>query len=126
MRLRFYLQIGTLNIRRWRIIAAIQPDKQARVVAKTQHLRAHGFRCDLKSSPASIFPVLPMVAAAPAQHNENALLVGEVEKVVRLHLPFEPNRIQMHVAHQLELDRADSPGPAAAACPATSPRRESG
>src|SRR6266508_6915284 len=45
----------------------------------------------------SIFPVFPMRATAPPSHDENSHLVGKIEKVIRLKLSFEPNRIEVHV-----------------------------
>ncbi len=44
-----------------------------------------------------------MVATAPAQHHEDALLIGEAEEFLGLQLAFKADGIQIHVADQMEL-----------------------
>ena len=44
-----------------------------------------------------------MVATAPAQHHQDALLVGEAKEFLGLELAFKTDRIQIHVANQMEL-----------------------
>ena len=50
-----------------------------------------------------VLPVLPVVAATPAQHHQDALLIGEMKEVFGFELAFEPNGVQVHIAHHAEL-----------------------
>ena len=68
------------------------------MAANTQHLRAKRCGCDVESSRLPLIPVLPVIAAAPAEHDEDSLLVGEMEEFVGLHLAFEADGIEVHVA----------------------------
>src|SRR5258707_295795 len=50
-----------------------------------------------------MLPVLPVRAAAPTGHDQNSVLVGEIEKVIWLKLSFQTNRIEVHVLDILKL-----------------------
>ena len=54
----------------------------------------------------SSLPVLPVVAAAPAKHDQDALLIGEMEELIGFELAFEANGVEVHVAHHAGTDRA--------------------
>src|SRR3982074_2042213 len=47
--------------------------------------------------------MLPVVAAAPACEDQNAVAVSDVEELVRIQLSFQANRIQVHVANVAKL-----------------------
>jgi hypothetical protein len=81
-------------------ITAVKPDEQAGVVTNPQHLRTKRFGGNGVIFRCPIFPVLPLVAATPTEHDENSLLVGELEKIIRFQLAFEANGVQVHIAHQ--------------------------
>ncbi len=51
--------------------------------------------------------------------------IGEVEELIGLELAFQANGVQVHIAHQAELVAQAVVDRCAAACPATSRRRES-
>src|ERR1700757_3540600 len=44
-----------------------------------------------------------MIATAPAQHHQNALVVGEAEELLALQFAFKADSIQIHVADQMDL-----------------------
>ncbi len=72
-------------------------------MAKAQHLRTQRCFGDLQIFRSPGGPFLPVIAAAPAEHDENSLLVGEVEEVFGLELAFEADGVEVHVAHHAEL-----------------------
>src|ERR1700676_1394198 len=43
-------------------------------------------------------PALPEIAAAPSGHDENTLVIGEIEEFPSLEFPFQADGIQSHVA----------------------------
>src|SRR5580700_11306399 len=45
------------------------------------------------------FPALPCVAASPSRHNQDAELVGLIEKVFVIDAAFQAHGVQPHVAH---------------------------
>ncbi len=48
-------------------------------------------------------PVLPVIAAAPARHDQNSHPICQVEHLVAAQLAFPANRVRMHVLHIIEL-----------------------
>ncbi len=48
-------------------------------------------------------PTLPRIAAGPAGHNQNPKLVRLVEEFIAVEPPFQPDRIQVHIAHVGEI-----------------------
>src|SRR5580693_8637590 len=44
-----------------------------------------------------MFPLLPIIATAPTSHNQDALRIGEIVKVIRLHFSFQTDCIQVHL-----------------------------
>ena len=93
----FHLEIGFLDFRDRRIVAAIEPDQQAGVMAKAEHLRAQGRCGDGEVLRRPVFPVLPVIAAAPAEHDKNAAFVGEAEKVLGFEFAFQTDGVEIHV-----------------------------
>ena len=57
----------------------------------------------VRSSGVQSLPVLPVVAAAPAEHHEDALLIGQMEELLGFELAFEADGVEVHVAHHVEL-----------------------
>ncbi len=55
-----------------------------------------------RSPGCQCFHCSQMIAAAPAGHDEDALLVGEIVKFVGFQLPFQANGVQVHVADVAE------------------------
>ena len=47
--------------------------------------------------------MFPVVAAAPAEHDKNSLLIGEMKEVFGLELAFKANGVQVHIADHAEL-----------------------
>ena len=43
--------------------------------------------------------MFPEVAAAPAGHDQNSLVVGEIEEFLGFELAFEADRVEPHIAH---------------------------
>ena len=72
MRVRLDLEIGALHFGRRRIVAAIEPDEQAGVLAEAQHLRAERGCGNGEVLGRPVLPVFPVIAAAPAEHDENS------------------------------------------------------
>ena len=46
--------------------------------------------------------MLPVIAAAPTGHDQNAFLISFVEEFLCLQFTFEPDRVQTHVLHVAE------------------------
>ena len=99
----FNLQIHLFDVRRRRIVAAIQPHRHARMVPQPIHLVAQRGLCDLEVLILPASPVLPEIAAAPSCHHQDALLVGHLVKFLGLEFAFQPDCVQSHVAHIAEL-----------------------
>ena len=55
-----------------------------------------------RSSGFHFSHLLPVIAATPSRHHEHALLVRQIEKFLRLHLSFQPDRVQIQVANVAE------------------------
>src|SRR5262249_31977702 len=66
--------------------------------AQTVQLAGQGSLRDLMIFGFPLVPVLPVIAAAPAGHDQNPITIREIEELVRLQLTFEANRIQTKVA----------------------------
>ena len=101
-RLLFDIQINLFNVRRRRVIAAIQPHRQAGMVAQPVHLIAQRCFRNRKIFRFPFRPMLPEIAAAPACHEQDSLAVGKIEKFLSLQLAFQTNRVQAHVLHVTE------------------------
>ena len=53
----------------------------------------------ISTSPGFQFgPLLPIIAATPASHDQDALLVGKIVERVALHFAFEPHGVEVQVA----------------------------
>ncbi len=57
----------------------------------------------VSSSGSQPLPLLPMVAAAPAGEDEDAIAVAQFEEMIVLHLAFEADGVEVHVADVAEL-----------------------
>jgi len=89
------LQVGILHVGWWRTVAAIEPHQKAGMGSQAQHLRAQGGGGDGEVLRGPVFPVLPMIAAAPAQHYQNALLVGQMKELIGFELALQANGVQV-------------------------------
>ena len=92
------VEVHLLNIRRRRIIAAIQPHHQAGMAAQTIDLIAQGLLGDFEIRRLPTRPAFPEIAAAPSGHDENALAIGQVKEFLSLELAFQANRVEPHIA----------------------------
>ena len=68
------------------------------MTAQTVNLIAQGLQCDFVILRLPARPALPEVAAAPAGHDQNALVVCEIEELLRFEFALEADRVQSHVA----------------------------
>src|SRR3974390_2719755 len=92
-----------MDRRERRVVAAVEPDQHAWMIAQQAHLVARGVLCDLVLLVAPFVPALPHVAAAPAGHNEDAVFIGHVVERLRLKLALEANGVETKIAHVAEL-----------------------
>jgi hypothetical protein len=72
------------------------------MAAQAVDLIAQGLLGDFKIFRLPARPALPEIATAPSGHHEDALVVGDVEKLLRLEFALEPDGIQSHVFHVAE------------------------
>src|ERR1700722_3809072 len=93
----FDVEIHLFDIRRRRVIAAIEPHDHAGMAAQTIDLAAQRLLGDCKILRLPARPSLPEIAAAPSGHDENSVVVGDVEEFFGLQLAFETNGVQAHV-----------------------------
>jgi hypothetical protein len=47
--------------------------------------------------------MLPMVAATPPQHHQDALFICEAKEILRLELALQPDGVEIHVANHADL-----------------------
>jgi len=99
----FDFEIGVFDVGGRRAVAAVEPDEQAGVVPQAQHLVVQGRGGDGQIGWGPVLPVLPVVAAAPAEHHEDTLLVGEVKELLGFKFAFQANGVEVHLADELEL-----------------------
>ena len=98
-----HLQVALLDRGRRRPVAGVDPDEHAGAAAQPVQLitlRLGGDDPVLRFPPV---PLLPVVAAAPAGHDQDAVAVGEIEEVVVLQLALQPDGVEAHVQHVAEL-----------------------
>src|ERR1700722_1921101 len=98
----FDVEIHSFDIRRRRVVAAIQPHHQAGMAAQSVNLIAQRLFRDFEILRLPARPALPEVAAAPARQYQNSLMVGEVEEFLCFELAFESYGVQAHIAHVAE------------------------
>ena len=96
-------QVHLLDVGWRRIVAAVQENKNAGVIAQTRDLIAQGSGGDAILIALPMLPAFPGVAAGPAGHDENAELVGFFEKFVAVEAAFETNGVEVHVANVSEV-----------------------
>ncbi len=82
--------------RRW-VIAPVQPHQHAGMIPEAQDLRPLRFGRDLVVLFFPVLPLLPVMAAAPPRHDQNAVPVSQIEEAVGLHLPFHSDGVQVHI-----------------------------
>ena len=73
------------------------------MLAQAQHLRAQRGSGNGEIFRRPVLPVFPVIAAAPAQHHQDSLLIGEAEEVLGFELAFKADGVQIHVAHHADL-----------------------
>ena len=72
------------------------------MAAQAVNLIAQRLLRDFKILRFPARPTLPEIAAAPSRHDQNSLVVGEIEKFLCLQLAFQADRVQAHVSHVAE------------------------
>ena len=97
------LQVSLLDVGGRRIVASVEPHQKAGMVTQTKHLRAERCRSDGQVLRRPILPLFPVIAAAPAEHHEDAAFVGKTEELVGLEFALEPDGVEVHVLHEFEL-----------------------
>src|SRR5438552_15034141 len=55
--------------------------------------------CDVVILRAPLGPMFPVITATPPRHNQNSLLISEIQKLLGLQLTFQTNRIQTHILY---------------------------
>ena len=96
-------EVGALENRGWRLVAAVEPREHAGMDAqpfKLGALRRHG---DFLVGRFPIRPFHPVIAAGPAGEDQHALFVGEIEEGVRLDLSLQANGVEIQIAEILKL-----------------------
>ena len=86
-----------LHLGRWRLVAADEKVDDARVAAQLQALRAQGRAGNRMIGGRPRRPLLPMIAAVPAEDDDNARLVEEVVQLVPHQLALQRDRVQPEV-----------------------------
>src|SRR5207237_3824748 len=86
-----------------RIVAAVQENKSAGMIAQAGDLIAQGSGGDPILIALPMLPAFPGVATSPAGHDENAELVGLLEEFVAVEAAFEANGVEVHVANVSEV-----------------------
>ena len=72
------------------------------MAAQSVNLVLQRLLCNLVVLRGPLAPVFPMIAAAPAGHDQNSAFIGEVKKLFRLKLSFKSDRVQSHVQNVIK------------------------
>ena len=67
---------------------------------------------DFEVTGRPFVPFFPMIATAPARHDQHTHFIGEVEKFIAFQFSFQANGVQVHVANVAELCLELLPGAA--------------
>ncbi len=84
------------------IVASVEPHQQAGMAAQAINLVPQRLLCDFKIGRLPLRPSLPGIATAPAGHDQDALPICQVEKLLSFQLALEPDGVEAHVAHVAE------------------------
>ena len=85
------------NRLRRQAVASVRPDEHRGVRTKHQDLRTKTLRRDAMVFLAPLVPLLPLIAAHPAEHERNALLVGEFDNVLAGDFRFPAEKVDAEV-----------------------------
>ena len=85
------------NWLRRQAVASVCPDEHGGVRTEHQDLRTKTLRRDAMVFLAPLVPLLPLIAAHPAEHERNALLVGEFDNVLAGDFRFPAQKIDAEV-----------------------------
>ena len=102
LRLLQHVEVFPLHGRRGGRVASVEPGEDARVVAHAEDLVAERQRRDPVVLGVPLVPFLPLVAAAPAGHQQDSVTVGRLVERLALQLAFQADRVEPHlldVAH---------------------------
>src|SRR5271166_5567513 len=91
-----HVNIAPFHVLRREIITSIQPCKNGWVHTKIYNLIVPAFLGDVGQMWRPVLPALEGDAAAPAHHDQDALLVTTLEKIIRTSGSFHPDRVQVH------------------------------
>src|SRR5580704_12963856 len=72
------------------------------MAAQAVDLIAKGLLGDFKILRLPAGPALPEIAAAPAGHDQDSIVIGDVEEFLSFELAFEADGVQSHVADVAE------------------------
>ena len=90
------LEVAPLDRGDRRLVAAIEPHEDTWMVSQPQQLIAQRRRAHLVILLGPLVPQLPLIAAAPAGHDENALAIREIVERVVFELALGTNGVQPH------------------------------
>src|ERR1039458_781940 len=96
------IEIHLLDVRRWRVVATIQPHDEAGMAAQTVDLIAERLLRDFKILRLPARPALPEIATAPSGHDQDSFVVGEVEEFLSFELAFKTDGVEAHISHVAE------------------------
>ena len=80
-----------------RIVAAIKPRDDGRMIANPPDLVAKGLFRDIVVSVLPFFPLFPEIATAPAGNNHDAFAIAQFQEPSALGFAFKPNGVEIHV-----------------------------
>ena len=78
-------------------VTSVGPDKHGGMRTQHRDLRTKALRSDAVVFLAPLIPLLPLIAAHPAEHERNALLVGEFDDVLAGDLRFPAQHIDAEI-----------------------------
>src|SRR5215472_12662368 len=84
----FDTQISLLDIGRRRVVTAIEPHQQTGMTAQAIDLIAQGLLRNVEILGLPLGPMLPVITAAPAGHDQNSAPISQIEKFFGFELTF--------------------------------------
>ena len=81
-----------------RLIAPVEPREHARMAAQLFDFGTQGSGSYFDVALLPVRPFLPVVAAGPSGHDQNSLLVREIEKRVRFRGALEADGVEIQIA----------------------------